>query len=394
MNAMRNILARDLARRAAFPALFTLAAAAGCGGSGGNSTKGTGGTGGTSSASSTTSGTTGTTGTGTGGGSTAITCTGQPAALSLTGTWAAIGELAVSLQGVPGGAITICPTNQVGDSTVLLLLQVTQDPTDGTMLSSIQATLCSIELPVVTALVGTCDPSSQALVSTQIVVPQTLIDALPSLVPPAVTGTLASTAPGAALTVEPLVVTVGSSAMGSMLPSWNTTSNACNMPQLGGTNQCDASCVSDCTTLRDDDKDGFPGVTVDVCGYTPSDTMNGVKCNAATPSTPGATLQGQGFLDLEVNPQLTGTVKSSCEITGTVSSEVLYNLVGGDIYLAGAPITVTSAIESLPSFQVDASSSKFRMVRVDGMYGAPNWNVDPTNASAACQTVIQNMNQL
>jgi hypothetical protein len=385
MDAMRTIL---LPRRACLPAaLVTIAAVAGCGSSGGA------GTGGAGATSSTTSGTTSstTTGTGAGGSVTEITCTGQPAALSLTGTWAAVGELAVSLEGAPGGAITICPANQVGQTTVILLLQVTQEGTN--TLSSIQATLCSIELPVVTALVGTCDPTSQALVSTQIIAPQTLIDALPGVVPPAVTGSLMGTAPGSGVTFEPLDVTVGSAA-GSALPSWNVGSSACNASQLGGTNQCDANCVSSCSTLSDSDHDGFPGVTVDVCGYTPSDTMSGVKCNAAMPSDSGATLQGQGFIDLEVNPQLTGTAKSSCEITGTVSSEVVYNLVGGNIYLAGAPITVTSAIESLPSFQVDASSSKFRMVRIDGQYGAPNWMVDPTTPSAACQVLIQKMNEL
>ena len=146
--------------------------------------------------------------------------------------------------------------------------------------------------------------------------------------------------------------------------------------------------------MRDDDADGYPSVTIQVCGDTPSDTKNGVKCNAATPSTPGATLQGQAFIDIEVNPTFTGTVKSSCEMIGTVDSKVLYNLVGADVYLAGAPITVSSAIESLPTFQVDPAASKFRMVRIDGQYGAPDWKVDPTQASAACATLNTRVNEL
>jgi hypothetical protein len=85
---------------------------------------------------------------------------------------------------------------------------------------------------------------------------------------------------------------------------------------------------------------------------------------------------------------------SSCEIAGTIDSVVTYNVVGADVYLAGAPISVTSAIESLPTFTVDASTSKFRMVRIDGKYGAPDWMVDPTQPSAACATLNTRVNQL
>src|SRR5580700_1286109 len=74
---------------------------AGCGGGGGT---GTGGAASSTSSSGSTSTGTSTSSSGTGGGSTAIACTSQPAALSLTGTWAALGQLSVQLQGVPGGA--------------------------------------------------------------------------------------------------------------------------------------------------------------------------------------------------------------------------------------------------------------------------------------------------
>ena len=59
-------------------------------------------------------------------------CTGEPATLSLSGTWAAYGQLSVKLQGSPGGAITICPADQVGAATLLLLVTVQQDTADPT----------------------------------------------------------------------------------------------------------------------------------------------------------------------------------------------------------------------------------------------------------------------
>src|SRR5262245_51394778 len=67
---------------------------------------------------------------GSGGGTTAIVCEGAPAAHDLEGTWAAYGRLAVKLQGEPGGAITICPEDQIGESTMLLLVTMHQDPMD------------------------------------------------------------------------------------------------------------------------------------------------------------------------------------------------------------------------------------------------------------------------
>lgn len=326
---------------------------------------------------------------GTGGGPQGVPCDGAPADLSLGGTWAATARLEVTLQGVPGGAITICPEGQIGESFLVLLVTMQQGGPGA--LSEVQATLCSIDLPVVTALVGTCDPASQALVSSQIITPDALIAALPGVASTPVTGTI----DGDAVSFERFQVVIGSTAPpGSAQPAWDTVSPACNATTVGRTSQCETTCVSDCAGLRDDDADGFPGVTVNVCGTTPADTQNGALCHPETPNDPGATLQGRGFIDMLVDPQLGGTAVSSCEVTGTVDSGVGYNLVGGDIYLAGAPISVTSAIKSLPSFQVDPANSRFRLVRIDGQYGAPDFAVDPANPAAACATILSRVNEL
>jgi hypothetical protein len=146
--------------------------------------------------------------------------------------------------------------------------------------------------------------------------------------------------------------------------------------------------------MRDDDHDGYPGVTLEVCGYTSSDTQMNVPCNAETPSNPGATIQGKAFLDIQVDPQFSGTAVSSCEITGKVDTSVLYDLVGADVYLAGSPISVSSAIKSLPDFNVEVDQSKFRMIRVDGKYASEDWKLDPSNPEAACKTVIMYQNKI
>lgn len=371
---------------AAITTALLAAIALGCGGGGGEGGAG----GGTSSSSSSSSGTASSSS-----GSTGVTCTGEPSDhVALSGTWAAYGELSVSLEGVPGGAITICPADQVGAASLLVLLTIEQNAADPTKLDTVGVTLCSLELPTVTALVGTCDPTSQALVSTQIVAPKTFIEALPKVATTPATGTLSGKEAGSNLKLGPLVVTVGSTKPGASMPRWDDASTACNAPNLGRTTTCETTCVDDCASLRDDDGDLAPGVTVHVCGYTPDDTTGHVKCNADSPNTPGATLQGKAFIDIEVDPTLDGVAKSSCELTGNVGTNVLYHLTGADIWLAGAPITVSSAIKSLPNFHVDPTASKFRMVRIDGQYGAPDWGVDPTAPSAACATLNMRVNEL
>ncbi|HRI72043.1 MAG TPA: hypothetical protein PK156_47750, partial [Polyangium sp.] len=219
---------------------------------------------------------------------------------------------------------------------------------------------------------------------------KTLLDALPNIKTAPVGGSLN----GTNFALDRFVLTVGATKGGDMMPVWDDAASTCTATNLGRTNQCEMACVNDCASLRDDDADTYPAVTVNVCGTTPDDVKSGVPCNAETPNVPGSTLQGRAFIDMEVNPLLTGSAKNSCELDGTVDSQVLYRLVGADIYLAGAPIGVTSAIKSLPAFEVDPQQSRFRMVRIDGKYGAPNWNVDVANAAKSCATLLARKNEL
>jgi hypothetical protein len=242
--------------------------------------------------------------------------------------------------------------------------------------------------------VGDCDPTSEGLIETQIIAPDALIASLPGVTTNPVEGTLGGTAKGASLALERLVVTVGSTKAGAELPHWNLDSPTCGAADLGHAQACDTTCVDDCAALRDDDGDGYPGVTAEVCGFAPSDRSAGVPCNADDPSDPGATIQGRAYLDLEVNPLFSGTARSSCEIEGSVETSVLYNLVGADVFLAGGAIGVASAIRSLPSFHVVPEDSLFRMVRIDGQFGAPDWSVDPSDPAGACATLVQRVNEL
>ncbi len=331
----------------------------------------------------------GATNTGGGGGSTAVACEGQPDALDVAGVWAGFGALTAGIQGQPGSLVSICPEDQEGESFLTLFLTIGQD---GTLLKDVKAVLCAVDLPPVTAVAGTCQPGTEAAVTTQISVPQALSDALPGLTPSAVGGTLSSDKAGADVALDRFVVTAGSSKTGASLPSWDTTLSGCDAFDIGHSNVCEAKCVDDCAALIDDDGDGYPGITLDVCGRTQDD--EGKPCNTESPSDPGVTIQGKAFAALEVDPQFTGIAKSSCELSGSVSTNVRYTVVGADVTLTGAPIAVSVAIEALPILNVKQDQSKPTMVRIDGKYGSPDLKLDPADPLAACKIVLANKNQL
>lgn len=343
-----------------------------------------------SSTSSGAAGGAGTTGSGTAtgaGGAPPAACAEATGDVSLAGTWAMRAELAVKLGTIAGGAIQVCPPDQVAKATLLMMVTIEEDAADPKKLPAVRATLCSLELPEVTSAIGFCDPASSNLVHARFLTPPMLADALPAAGRALAAGALTGLEPGAGFTAGPLALALGSTKHGVEMPAWKTESLPCGQPGLGHTSVCEAECVTDCSALRDDDADAYPGITVEVCGATADEEKANVPCNASMPSTPGVTLQGKAFMDLSISPKLTGTVKSACEVTGTVGAEWLYNVVGADVYLAGAPLPVSMTNRSLPSFEVDEKASSIRMVRVDGRFGAPSWDIDPASGAAACGAI-------
>lgn len=375
---------------AALPLAFTL----GCGSGSNSSNPGTGGSGATggssgSAGSGGSSGGSGAAGSG-GSGGTVAQCN-QSTALDLTGTWAARVLMTVNLQSQPGGTISICPQNQHPEASLYMLFNIQQDSANPTSLPQIQAHVCSVELPEVTALAGSCDPSATNLVTTQLQIPPALAGALPNIQLQAGSATLDGTAPGAKITSSKVVFVAGATTQDAQLPKWDLSNSACSGTGIGNGTTCDTTCVQSCSNLRDDDGDGYPGITLGVCGMTQSDRTQHVPCNITDPANTSATLQGRAFLDLQIDPTLSGTVKSSCEITGNVNATMVYNLVGADVWLEGGQLAVNDAIKSLPTFTVDPTQSEYRMLRVDGKDGAVNWNL-PTAISDACASVVAHKN--
>jgi hypothetical protein len=324
------------------------------------------------------------------GGSTQLTCE-DSGTVDMTGLWAIYLRYSLSLVSQPGGAITMCPVDQVSSSTMYLLADIKHS---GNGLE-IQPRHCSMTLPVVTGIVGDCDPTAPNLVSVNIIPPQKLLDA--DVPMELAKGTVSGSTPGSSLTMQDrFTFTMGTSKHGTEMPKWLDTKAGCGASDLeiGRTTECAQQCVSDCSVLLDDDADQYPAVTFHVCGTTPEDVQSKVKCNAEQPSEGGTTIQGRVSLVYTTDPMIQGTVKSSCEASGTFAATTIYNVVGADLYLANTKISVASSLKSLPAYEIDPVKSQFRMIRVDGKYGAPNWNADFSEHLSACKTAVAHQNEM
>jgi hypothetical protein len=320
------------------------------------------------------------------GGGTQLACD-DDGDIDLDGIFALAAKFSFTFGSQPGGAVTICPADQTSEGSFLGLVRLTHQA-GSTQIASAEAVVCTLQLPIISAGVGECDPGTTNLVYAGLEFPQALIDACPL-------ATLTSLQPGATFDLQRLTFTIGTDKTGDEMPTWLMDKTGCGMSNLaaGRTALCDPECVSDCAGLVDDDHDGWPGVTVHVCGLTEDDKQQKVPCNAEEPNVPGATIQGRAMLDLQVDPQLKGAAVSSCEVSGNLDAAIRYNVVGADLYVL-SQISVTSAIKSLPVYTVNPSESRFRLARIDGKHGSADWAPDFGDVLSSCKTVIARQNEL
>ncbi len=322
-----------------------------------------------------------------------LTCQ-EPAQLDLDGIFAVYARLSLTFLSRPGGAVTVCPVDQTSDGTFLALAQIRHKP-GSTALDSIRMAVCSLTLPEISAGVGGCDPDTN-VVWAGLRFPQVLVDALPLTPMGEATGLLSKPQIGAGIDLSRMTFLIGTREKGDAMPGWQSEVDGCGMNDIapGRSSVCDQKCVTGCDLLADDDHDQWPGVTVHVCGLTEDDKQQNVACNAENPSEPGVTIQGRSVLDLQVDPLFSPEVRSSCELTGRLDTEIHYNVCGADLYLMNTPISVTSAIASLPVYKVNSQLSTFRAVRIDGRHGAPSWDPDFGKLLDTCRRVIERQNEI
>lgn len=314
--------------------------------------------------------------------------------LDLDGIFAIYARLSLTFLSKPGGAVTVCPVDQTSDGTFLALADIRHVP-GSTSIDSMRVAVCSLTLPEISAGVGGCDPDTN-VVWAGLRFPKELIEALPMTPLGEATGLLSGPQAGATIDLSRMTFLIGTRELGDAMPGWQSDVPGCGMNDLapGRGAVCDESCVTGCSGLVDDDGDQWPAVTVHVCGLTEDDKKQNVPCNATNPSEPGVTIQGRSVLDLQVDPFFTPKVRSSCELTGGVDTQIRYNVCGADLYLMNTPISVTSAIASLPVYKVNPQLSTFRAVRVDGKHGAPSWEPDYGRLVESCRRVIERQNEI
>ncbi len=344
-------------------------------------------TGGTSTGGTSTGGTsTGGTSAGGTGNTLDVPCE-EPDALSMSGLWSARLNLVADVQS-NGTMLTICPEQQLVEIEMLALLKLDQDPNDATRMSRVELRVCDLVLPTVTSKVGACSVGDTNLAQTVLTVPDALRNQLRNLQPDDVAATLSSLAAGAAIDIERFDFIAGTTA--AKLPEWNTSKTGCGIldTSVGRGRICQEACVETCSEMTDDDQDSFPGVTLSLCGRTPDEIDHGVICDAERPALSGATLDGTTWGALKIDPQLAGTVASSCQFGGDVSSSIAYAIVGGDVFLMGAALAVAATIDNQPSFAVRPADSSFAAVRADGQYTAPNLGVTWDDADGSCAALV------
>ena len=334
----------------------------------------------------------GTGGTGGSGGASA-TCQDTGEQIDIDGLFALSVRLSFTFSSQPGGAVTVCPVDQTNEGTFLGFAKVEHLP--GQTTATVAAVACWLDLPVVSAIVGVCNPDASNVVQAGLRFPEALLDAAPTVDTAESTLFFGSPTAGSSISADGLRFSLGTHEPMATAPVWLLDKPICNDNAAGRSPACEETCVNDCSKSVDHDNDGFPGVTVHVCGYTDEDKKNKIPCNAETPNEAGATIQGRAFMNLQVEPlTLSGQILSSCEIAGNIDASFAYNVVGADLYLSNTQISVSSAIKSLPQYQVNSSESRFRVVRIDGKHGSANWGASWSSLLKSCRQIIANQHDL
>lgn len=289
----------------------------------------------------------------------------------------------------------MCPVDQQGEAMMSFLVDISRDPTTPNAYS-IHANTCSLNLPTLTAMAGTCDPAASGLLSVGILVPDLLTNVLPIIEEAPAKAHLEGSSPSSAFLSDALTFTFGGRSDRPNLPSWLIDRKNCGPYDfaLGHTANCESACVDDCGATFDDDHNDYPGVSVDVCGYTQDDLSTKVICRSDKPNQAGSTLQGRMAMVFRAALSLVGNARSSCEITGTFDSTTIYSVLGADAYLTNTNIPVASVIKSLPLFDADPKNSRFRLVRIDGLHGAPDYNLVGRTPPDACSVIRSHKNDL
>lgn len=237
-------------------------------------------------------------------------CASEEASFDIQGQWAVRMELEVQGSERPEAWVTLCPENpQVGTAIAWMKLEYSTALSQGA--TSHTATICALELPIVTAGLDNC-PSSPA---EYLEVRMNLADAFRNYLP--------------------TVALSGTTHTGSTTPQSAFRTDSIEF--VGGVEGAD------------DDGDGHTGVTLDF------------NTGGTTPA-----IAGSVYASFELSTQLQGQVRNPRCIEGSTAATLNYTVTNSDIKLWGEePLSTEEAVTNIPLLQV-LESSTFRALRANG----------------------------
>ena len=296
--------------------------------------------------------------------------------LDLDGSWVIRLTFPADIEGGPAGAFQACPAQQTGDVTMLIGMRVVS------LASNHSATfaICDIDLPEFTASIEPCVAGSPELEAVDIrhygeeQIHERSTDPL--------TMELASEELGATFTLPSFTLEYGA---GQPLPSWNITLPACDDVTLGH-GGCEPDCVTGCEEIdtENDDRNGFSWA---VCGVVEGEVLG--DCEPDEPTlVEGVTIQGLLYTAMEIATALEGSFATSCEGTGTITTDFAMSVIGGDVYVADAQQTVTDIANAVPVISFGGSGGTVELIRVDGKYGTID--LEEGDLDDTCDNIAEN----
>jgi hypothetical protein len=125
----------------------------------------------------------------------------------------------------------------------------------------------------------------------------------------------------------------------------------------------------------DEDGDGLPGVSLEVH------------------TDPVDTIAGQAYTTWRTNPHMHGKAWSSTLIQGDLSPTMEYDVVGSGAHLQGIPMDEPTVKRNIPRFVMPDEGSTYRMVRVDGLHGSQDVDVDG-DTTVSCEELMAHIELL
>jgi len=291
-------------------------------------------------------------------------CVPEPGeTIDLTGQWGARAWIHVDMVTSPEGIVRMCPDPNPGVSILTLLIDL--EPAQGGAIPY-EFVVCEIGMPTVTASLAPC--AEEEFLSVTLALGPDLAAYIPGqrFRSHAVLG---GSGPCSPYVSDDLDITYGydPSIVGpdDPLPGWDL---AC----AGATPE---ACVTSWEAVRDEDGDGNPGVSLEVT------------------TDPVDTIRGLAWTTWRTNPHMHGVAWTSSLIQGDLSPVMEYDVVGSGADLQGIPMDGPTVKRNIPSFVIPESGSTFRMVRIDGRYGAVDLDVDG-DGTVSCAELMDRLDVL